>query len=85
MAVMVANDERTDAPYDPQAIQEIDWKRFRGQKRFLCRLLEDYRASGNMGHRKQIGQLTGVLNLMDSLQDYSVEMGLCSYEEVWGL
>ena len=80
----------------PEFIQKIDWKLLREQKIDILSIIEDLyfaaKHADNAGeeelsdkYRSQIDSLSGIIILLDTIQDYSVkEMGL-SDKEVFNL
>jgi len=68
----------------PEFIQGIDWELLKDQKNDLLQSIEDFKIeakeAGSAGepelsdrYVKQVNSLTGILNLIDGLQDYAVD------------
>ena len=68
-----------------QLIDRIDWRMLKEQKRTLISVIEDKRDTYTIEARDQLGDLEGILELIESIQDCAVdEMGVPE-EEVFDL
>ena len=66
-----------DMEDQPEFIQKIDWKLLRKQKLTLLETIDDMEKRNSEYYKDSIEDLTGILHLIDSLQDYAVdEMGI---------
>jgi hypothetical protein len=60
-----------------QLIDRIDWPMLKEQKRTLISIIEDKRDTFTIEARDQLGDLEGLLELIESIQDCAVdEMGV---------
>lgn len=68
-----------------QLIDRIDWRMLKEQKRTLISIIEDKRDTFTLEAIDQLGDLEGILELIESIQDCAVdEMGVPE-EEVFDL
>lgn len=65
---MYSNEE--DVEVIPTPLQHIDWQRFDNQKAWLAKQAESLQRHGN---KQAYGYACGILNLLDSIQEYLVE------------
>jgi hypothetical protein len=60
-------------PKVPEFIQKIDWKLLSEQKGQLLETIEDLENEQTSSNQHKIDSLNGILNLLDSLEDYAVD------------
>ena len=60
-------------PSVPEFLEKIDWKLLRKQKLTLLETIDDMEKRNAEYYKDSIEDLTGILHLIDSLQDYAVD------------
>lgn len=76
----ISNSQNPEAEVVPQPLRAIDWAKLRRQKKWLLSRLEktDPRSTYDKG------VITGLLNLLDNIQEYAVEELKQNPVSVWG-
>lgn len=76
-------------PYDGKTldaiIQGVDWRLLKGQKDILIHMIEDWSQSDDPIQKENAKEVEGILNLLDSLQDYAVDTLGKSEKEVFNI
>lgn len=57
-----------------ELISRIDWKLLKKQKKTLLAVIEENEINTVLQNPERVDDLTGILNLVDSIQDFAVDI-----------
>lgn len=61
----------------PDFIKRIDWKQLQRQKLIFINMIQDWGEADDADQREDAEEAEGLLNLIDTIQDYAVdELGM---------
>jgi hypothetical protein len=79
----ISNSQNPFAEVVPAPLKAIDWSKLRRQKKYLLTRLEKNKGSNGASSYEK-GVLTGLLHLLDNIQEYAVEELKQDPAAVWG-
>ena len=72
---LLLTNTHTDMKHIPEVLKKIDWAELRSQKEGLLKTIDEIEKFKNPSEEsnERIGELNGLVALLDALQDYAVD------------